>query len=241
MTFLFKISLICAIYLVSIEALSVKDGNSRCKCACRITVNGTVEDPRVWVDPELSAEDCKCSQVTTYDDCENFCECAYENRNTTIIQVVVFSLITLITGLFIYMVFLLCLDPLINRKVRASRSRLVELDDGLRLSAFGLGPSTPSGALSVVTSTGGGRHESQIENDDDDINGDLNGRLRLESTSSRSQPRNVPQSRSANDIGSEERGRSSSVLSRLRGPHERWQGQLQNQRHNVYANRSVLN
>lgn len=48
------------------------------------------------------------------------CECKYENRNTTIIKVVVIIVIWVISLLVIYMAFLIILDPLLNKRVKGS-------------------------------------------------------------------------------------------------------------------------
>lgn len=48
------------------------------------------------------------------------CECKYENRNTTIIKVVVIIVIWVISLLCIYMLFLMCLDPLLNKRAKGS-------------------------------------------------------------------------------------------------------------------------
>lgn len=46
------------------------------------------------------------------------CECKYENRNTAIIQVVVIIVIWVISLLVVYMLFLICLDPLLNKRIK---------------------------------------------------------------------------------------------------------------------------
>lgn len=48
------------------------------------------------------------------------CECKYENRNTTIIKVVVIIVIWVISILVIYMAFLIILDPLLNKRIKGS-------------------------------------------------------------------------------------------------------------------------
>ncbi|KAK8401862.1 hypothetical protein O3P69_001155 [Scylla paramamosain] len=44
------------------------------------------------------------------------CECKYESRNSTTIKVVVILVIWVISLLVVYMSFLLCLDPLLNKR-----------------------------------------------------------------------------------------------------------------------------
>lgn len=48
------------------------------------------------------------------------CECKYENRNTAIIQYVVIIVIWVISLLVVYMLFLICLDPLLNKRIKNS-------------------------------------------------------------------------------------------------------------------------
>lgn len=48
------------------------------------------------------------------------CDCKYENRNTTIIKVVVIIVIWVISLLVIYMAFLIILDPLLNKRVKGN-------------------------------------------------------------------------------------------------------------------------
>lgn len=48
------------------------------------------------------------------------CECKYENRNTAIIKVVVIIVIWVISLLVVYMLFLICLDPLLNKRIKNS-------------------------------------------------------------------------------------------------------------------------
>lgn len=48
------------------------------------------------------------------------CQCKNENRNTTIIKVVVIIVIWVISILVIYMLFLIILDPLLNKRVKGS-------------------------------------------------------------------------------------------------------------------------
>ncbi|XP_056648284.1 uncharacterized protein CG1161 isoform X1 [Diorhabda sublineata] len=48
------------------------------------------------------------------------CDCKYENRNTTIIKVVVIIVIWVISILVIYMAFLIILDPLLNKRIKGN-------------------------------------------------------------------------------------------------------------------------
>ncbi|XP_055842105.1 uncharacterized protein CG1161 [Episyrphus balteatus] len=57
------------------------------------------------------------------------CKCKYENRNTTLIKVVVIIVIWIISILVIYMLFLMCLDPLLNKRVKANYQEHTNEDD----------------------------------------------------------------------------------------------------------------
>lgn len=48
------------------------------------------------------------------------CECKYENRNTTIIRYVVIIVIWVISILVVYMLFLIILDPLLNKRMKGN-------------------------------------------------------------------------------------------------------------------------
>lgn len=48
------------------------------------------------------------------------CECKYENRNTSVIKVVVVMVIWVISLLVVYMLFLILLEPLLNKRVKGN-------------------------------------------------------------------------------------------------------------------------
>ncbi|KAF7381202.1 hypothetical protein HZH68_016077 [Vespula germanica] len=52
------------------------------------------------------------------------CDCKYENRNTTIIKIVVIIVIWVISLLVIYMLFLICLDPLLNKRIHKNTTNI---------------------------------------------------------------------------------------------------------------------
>ncbi|XP_073847169.1 uncharacterized protein CG1161 [Musca autumnalis] len=57
------------------------------------------------------------------------CKCKHEARNTTLIKVVVIIVIWIISILVIYMLFLMCLDPLLNKRVKANYQEHTNEDD----------------------------------------------------------------------------------------------------------------
>ncbi|XP_068155316.1 uncharacterized protein CG1161 [Drosophila tropicalis] len=59
----------------------------------------------------------------------NECKCSHVARNTTLIKVVVIIVIWIISILVIYMLFLMCLDPLLNKRVKANYQEHTNEDD----------------------------------------------------------------------------------------------------------------
>ncbi|XP_055373494.1 uncharacterized protein CG1161 [Condylostylus longicornis] len=57
------------------------------------------------------------------------CKCKYEDRNSTLIKIVVIIVIWVISILVIYMLFLMCLDPLLNKRVKANYQEHTNEDD----------------------------------------------------------------------------------------------------------------
>lgn len=116
---------ICLLFthFVTIEAQSYED--ARCLCTCTIR-NGTQRYKKFHITNVPPNNDCDGVVITAIDDktrneelCPR-CECKYESRNTTIIKVVVAIVIWIISLLVIYMFFLLCLDPILNKRVKSN-------------------------------------------------------------------------------------------------------------------------
>lgn len=94
--------------------------DARCKCVCpkfKKNANSTVPDRTVFISNNADPNQCNCESVVknNTNNCA-LCQCKYENRNTTTIKVVVIIIICVIALLLVYMLFLLCLDPLIARR-----------------------------------------------------------------------------------------------------------------------------
>lgn len=103
----------------------------RCRCVCPsfTVVDKQVNETnrRVYIDV-VPPNRCDCEHVVFRDIVvsDNFqksfcprCACNYEVRNTTTMKVVVIIIMVAISLLFIYMSFLLCLDPLMNQNNKA--------------------------------------------------------------------------------------------------------------------------
>ncbi|XP_036329820.1 uncharacterized protein CG1161-like [Rhagoletis pomonella] len=69
------------------------------------------------------------------------CKCQHEARNTTLLKVVVIIVIWIISILVIYMLFLICLDPLLNKRVKANYQEHTNEDDDASATA----PPLPTG------------------------------------------------------------------------------------------------
>uniref|UniRef100_A0A336ML15 CSON003293 protein n=1 Tax=Culicoides sonorensis TaxID=179676 RepID=A0A336ML15_CULSO len=124
---LFLFHLYCA------EAQSYED--KRCKCVCpsvNSVINRTInDDARMLIIENVPPSMCNCDGVILprlskknisiegkeKEFCPR-CDCKYENRNTTIIKVVVTIVIFVISILVVYMLFLFLLDPLLNKRMK---------------------------------------------------------------------------------------------------------------------------
>lgn len=114
-----------------VKAQSYED--ARCKCVCTI-MNGTHSYKKLYIASVPPNNDCDDVSVpviennSTRELCPK-CECKYESRNTTIIKVVVIIVIWIISLLVIYMLFLICLDPLLNKRAKSSYVEHTNEDD----------------------------------------------------------------------------------------------------------------
>ncbi|XP_055693481.1 uncharacterized protein CG1161 [Lutzomyia longipalpis] len=107
--------------------------DKRCKCICpsvSSVLNNTDETNRMLIIDNVPPSKCNCDGVILprvgdkikgkeQEFCPR-CECKNEIRNTTIIKVVVIIVIWIISLLACYMAFLSCLDPLLNKRVKAN-------------------------------------------------------------------------------------------------------------------------
>lgn len=122
--------------VVILHLLTTVSGQSsyedkRCKCVCPsiksvTNRNNTQDADRLLYIDNVPPSRCNCVEVVLprigdklkereKEFCPR-CECVYENRNTTIIKVVVICVIWIISLLACYMAFLSCLDPLLNKQ-----------------------------------------------------------------------------------------------------------------------------
>ncbi|XP_014674076.1 PREDICTED: transmembrane protein 9-like isoform X3 [Priapulus caudatus] len=136
----------CSLLILAVnllEHVNASEEESRCKCVCPspTIVNGTETNKTVYTVTKIPAEECKCGIVVEMvpelhasvgDKVNEFCprcECKFESRNPTTIKVVIIIIICILSFLLIYMLFLLCLDPLMTKRgIRYSQQQNEEVN-----------------------------------------------------------------------------------------------------------------
>ncbi|CAG5119154.1 unnamed protein product [Candidula unifasciata] len=139
-----------------VVAASFED--ARCRCVCKKTWDDSGNKIRAVFTSNAGGEFCDCEHVVlplVKQNCAH-CLCSIENRNTTTIKVVVIFIICVVSLLFFYMLFLICLDPLIQRRPTSYQQHTneeVNLEDMSGVRAEGdASPSagaTPTSELSA--------------------------------------------------------------------------------------------
>lgn len=123
----------------------------RCRCICpslASVLNNSLSFDRRFYTDNVPPSKCNCDGVIIprvgneikgheLEFCPR-CECKFETRNTTVIMVVVIMVLWVLTLLSVYMGFMMCLDPLINKRrvkfyqergTEETRSLLVQSED----------------------------------------------------------------------------------------------------------------
>ncbi|XP_077999884.1 putative protein 2 [Glandiceps talaboti] len=120
-----QISCLLLFFGVFVVVVQGQFDDVRCKCVCPTDPsNNTTRN--IYIRNVLP-EQCTCAHIVQRE--EKFCllcECKYEIRNTTTIKVMVIFVVTLISFLFVYMVYLLCIDPLICKSRQPQAQPLQE-------------------------------------------------------------------------------------------------------------------
>ncbi|KAJ8922347.1 hypothetical protein NQ315_004290 [Exocentrus adspersus] len=130
------------------KAQSYEDKRCKCICPSISSVTNSSETghaSRIMYITNVPPDMCNCDGVILprigkeiFGKEQEFCprcECKYENRNTTIIKVVVIIVIWVISILVIYMAFLIILDPLLNKRIKGSYQEHTNEED--EISAAG--------------------------------------------------------------------------------------------------------
>merc|ERR1711872_100382 len=119
--------LLCLLFMGCFYYTEAQYEDKRCICICPdpSVVNGTKSN-RIVYKESVPPTKCNCEHVVLPKIAEDIpgreqefcprCECRYESRNSTTIKVVVILIIWIISLLVVYMGFLLCLDPLLNKR-----------------------------------------------------------------------------------------------------------------------------
>lgn len=118
------------VLLACVQYTEAQYEDVRCKCICPSTavVKGSQTNRKLYI-MNVPPQRCNCEGVILpqandikgreSEFCPR-CKCRYERRNTTTIRVLVILIIWVISLLSVYMLFLMCLDPLLNRRKAAS-------------------------------------------------------------------------------------------------------------------------
>lgn len=133
--------------LLAISHAGDEFSDHRCICICPsfsvINEKPTDGDRKIYIDI-MNKEDCTCEKVleswkpnqtamlTGF--CPR-CNCRFEVRNTTTMKIVVIIIICVLALLFIYMGFLLCLDPLMSTKFRQNPAYQPQRNDELNMDS----------------------------------------------------------------------------------------------------------
>lgn len=146
------ISYIALSIIYSTNAQSYED--KRCKCICpsiNAVMNNTDSTERILVIANTARCDCDSVILPKYADkikgkeqefCPR-CECKHENRNTTVIKVVVIIVIWIISLLSIYMLFLNLLEPLLNKRSKQNYQEHLDEDDASSMHQDGSAHNLP--------------------------------------------------------------------------------------------------
>ncbi|XP_076248560.1 uncharacterized protein CG1161 [Calliopsis andreniformis] len=132
------ISFITTIILICLSQSEAQYDDKRCKCICPSlssvinTTQSSLERQTYIINVPPSQCNCEGVVLSKVGDqlkgkeeiyCSR-CDCKYENRNTTIIKIVVILVIWVISLLVIYMLFLICLDPLLNKRIHKASTNI---------------------------------------------------------------------------------------------------------------------
>ena len=132
------VSLVATIILICLSQSEAQYDDKRCICICPklhtvINTTQSLLERQTYV-INVPPSQCKCEDVVLLKVGDQLkgkeevycsrCFCKYENRNTTIIKIVVILVIWVISLLVIYMLFLICLDPLLNKRIHKASTNI---------------------------------------------------------------------------------------------------------------------
>ncbi|CAH8436708.1 unnamed protein product [Schistosoma turkestanicum] len=112
-----------------IHTASAAYEDARCKCVCFLPsshMNNTKSSKKIYV-KAIPSEKCTSEYMLPNDtESHRYCECKFQVRNTATIKVVVCLILTIITALVLYMLFLLLLEPLLSTR-RLSHKTIIDM------------------------------------------------------------------------------------------------------------------
>jgi len=134
---------LCLFFMVCLNKIEFSSAaeDQRCRCVCprlktlklnssQLVIDGVdYTNKSVYVRNNVDPEACDCEQTLNYilppktvsniSDIDKFClrcECKFEQRNSTTQKVVIIFVIVVFGLMFIYALFLMCLDPIMNKR-----------------------------------------------------------------------------------------------------------------------------
>ncbi|KAK7865457.1 hypothetical protein R5R35_002335 [Gryllus longicercus] len=147
------------VFVCEVQAQSYEDVRCKCVCPNPSVVNVTQSNRKLYID-NVPPNKCTCDNVILpqvgdeikgkeQEFCPR-CECKYESRNTSIIKYVVIIVIWIISLLVIYMLFLICLDPLLNKRMKGNyQEHTNEEEEASGSSSTGAAAGTSSHPMGV--------------------------------------------------------------------------------------------
>ncbi|XP_066993000.1 uncharacterized protein CG1161 [Anabrus simplex] len=142
----FVLGLFLSCLFAFVQGQSYEDVRCKCVCPNPSVVNVTQSNRKLYIG-NVPPNQCTCDNVILpqvgdeikrkeQEFCPR-CECKYESRNTSIIKYVVIIVIWIISLLVIYMLFLICLDPLLNKRSKGNYQEHTNEEDDTSNSVSG--------------------------------------------------------------------------------------------------------
>uniref|UniRef100_A0A182UYU8 TMEM9 family protein n=1 Tax=Anopheles merus TaxID=30066 RepID=A0A182UYU8_ANOME len=266
---LYSITLVIIFHVATTQSQSYED--KRCKCICPSfkTADNTTQKgtDRMLIIDNVPPNKCNCDGVILprlvgkikgkgQEICPR-CDCKYENRNTTIIKVVVIIVIWIISLLVIYMLFLMCLDPLLNKRVKANYQEhtnedvIIASDSISGSPGAGTTASLNSGASSrlfrdtyrnkysgsFVTTTIAARSSGSDEGSESEVDFLAPSHHRTQAYGDRERDDTAVTVGNGQDM----HVRENNVLNRVGHQQDKWKRQVREQRRNIYDRHTMLN
>jgi len=130
MAWLFLISL-CLLYSLPYTHSLDQHVDSRCSCKCPVTgfvdpdIDTDWQERKIYINSTVDAGDCDCEHVVVpllrldKEQTDKFCprcQCSHETRSVMTIKVVVAIILWVLSLLFVYLLYLVCIEPFLGNK-----------------------------------------------------------------------------------------------------------------------------